>query len=538
MKITFLGAAHQVTGSRTLVEWMDGRFFLVDCGMEQGENELEMQETPVSASAIEYVFLTHAHIDHSGMLPKLYRDGFRGTIYTTPETENLCSIMLADSAQIQESDAASQTKKNLRIGLPAAEPEYTAEDVEKVMKLFRPCEYGRMVPVDENLTVRFTDAGHLLGSSFIEFFLEEDGEARKLVFSGDLGNTDQPIIRDPQPLSDADYLVIESTYGTRVHETKKDPIPFLTEVLERTFRRGGTVIIPSFAVGRTQELLYFFREIKQNGLLGSYPDFPVYVDSPLANEATAIYLQCGMNCLDDETREVMKDGENPIWFEGLHTLVTAEESKALNENTEPKVIIASGGMCEGGRIRHHLKHRLWDARNTVLFVGYQAVGTLGRIIYDGAKAVKILGETIEVHAETAVMDSISGHADREGLLGWIGGMQKKPALVFVNHGDDESCTGLAGEIRGRFGVEAAAPYSGSVFDLKKGEWIRLTDPVWRKKEGRRNENTSASREKRSQLYRTLIENAEALVEYAEGMKEHSNGEIRELTEKIRALMKG
>jgi metallo-beta-lactamase family protein len=245
-----------------------------------------------------------------------------------------------------------------------------------------------------------------------------------------------------------------------------------------------------------------------------------------------------MNCLDDETREVMKDGDNPIWFEGLHTLVTAEESKALNENTEPKVIIASGGMCEGGRIRHHLKHRLWDARNTVLFVGYQAVGTLGRIIHDGAKAVKILGETIEVHAETAVMDSISGHADREGLLGWIGGMQKKPALVFVNHGDDESCTGLAGEIRSRFGVEAAAPYSGSVFDLKKGEWIRLTDPVWRKKEGRRNENTSASREKRSQLYRTLIENAEALVEYAEGMKEHSNGEIRELTEKIRALMKG
>ena len=537
MKITFLGAAHQVTGSRTLVEWMEGRYFLVDSGMEQGENELEMRELPVPASRIEYVFLTHAHIDHSGNLPLLYRQGFRGKVYATPETTNLCSIMLADSANIQENDAENQTKKNLRIGLPAAVPDYTTEDVQEVMKLFQPCAYGRMLTVDENLTVRFTDAGHLLGSSFIEFFLEEDGTARKLVCSGDVGNTNQPIICDPQPVKEADYLLIESTYGTRLHEKKKEPIPYLVDVLTRTFRRGGSVIIPSFAVGRTQELLYFFREIKQHGLMREFADFPVYVDSPLANEATAIYLQCGTECLDESAREVMKAGENPIWFEGLNTLVTAQESKALNEDSTPKVIIASGGMCEGGRIRHHLKHNLWNENNTVLFAGYQAAGTLGRIIYDGAKAVKIFGETIEVHAEITLLDGISGHADRDGLLDWIGGFDKKPAMVFVNHGDDDSCTGLAESIQERFGITAYAPFSGAEYDLKKGEWIRLTEPVYRKKEGGRTAEARQTKEKEAQLYRSLMEAAEDLQEYAARMKGHANSEIRKLTDRIRDLMR-
>ena len=537
MKITFLGAAHQVTGSRTLVEWMEGRYFLVDSGMEQGENELEMRELPVPASRIEYVFLTHAHIDHSGNLPLLYRQGFRGKVYATPETTNLCSIMLADSANIQENDAENQTKKNLRIGLPAAVPDYTTEDVQEVMKLFQPCAYGRMLTVDENLTVRFTDAGHLLGSSFIEFFLEEDGTARKLVCSGDVGNTNQPIICDPQPVKEADYLLIESTYGTRLHEKKKEPIPYLVDVLTRTFRRGGSVIIPSFAVGRTQELLYFFREIKQHGLMREFADFPVYVDSPLANEATAIYLQCGTECLDESAREVMKAGENPIWFEGLNTLVTAQESKALNEDSTPKVIIASGGMCEGGRIRHHLKHNLWNENNTVLFAGYQAAGTLGRIIYDGAKAVKIFGETIEVHAEITLLDGISGHADRDGLLDWIGGFDKKPAMVFVNHGDDDSCTGLAESIQERFGITAYAPFSGAEYDLKKGEWIRLTEPVYRKKEGGHTAEARQTKEKEAQLYRSLMEAAEDLQEYAARMKGHANSEIRKLTDRIRDLMR-
>ena len=536
MKITFLGAAHQVTGSRTLVEWMEGRYFLVDCGMEQGENELEMRETPIPASRIEYVFLTHAHIDHSGNLPLLYKEGFRGAIYATPETRNLCSIMLEDSAQIQENDAANQTKKNLRIGLPPVEPEYTLEDAQAVMSLFRPCEYGRTVTVDENLTVRFTDAGHLLGSSFIEFFLEEKGEKRKLVCSGDVGNTNQPIIRDPQPVAEADYLMIESTYGTRLHEKKKEPIPFLVETLRRTFDRGGTVIIPSFAVGRTQELLYFFREIKQQGLMESHADFPVYVDSPLANEATAIFLQCGTECLDESAREVMRAGENPIWFEGLNTLTTAEESKALNEDRTPKVIIASGGMCEGGRIRHHLKHNLWDEKNTILFAGYQAAGTLGRIIFDGAKAVKIMGETIEVKAEVALLDGISGHADRAGLLQWLSRFEKMPRMVFVNHGDEDSCTGFAEAVKEKLGLEAWAPCSGSEYDLLAGEWIRLTEPVYRKKEGEKAAAVSRNREKGEQLYRNLMEAVQELQEAAAGMKDHSNGEIRRMTEEIRKLI--
>ena len=320
MKVTFLGADRQVTGSCTMIEWLPERYCLVDYGMEQGENNVQQAELPVEPARIEYVFLTHAHIDHSGRLPLLYKNGFRGTVYATAETTNLCTIMLADSAAIQESDAEWQTKKNQRAGLPPAEPLYTAEDAAGVMKLFKPCRYGEINLVDEGLSLRFTDAGHLLGSAFLEVFLREGETQKTMVFSGDVGNTDQPIIRDPQPMREADYLMIESTYGNRLHERTTDPIPLLTGILTRTFQRGGTVIIPSFAVGRTQELLYFIREIKQRHLIPEQlRDFPVYVDSPLANEATAIFLQCGMDCLDDETREVMRSGENPIWFDGLHT---------------------------------------------------------------------------------------------------------------------------------------------------------------------------------------------------------------------------
>ena len=267
MKITFIGANHQVTGSRTLVEWMDGRFFLVDCWMEQGENDLVQSEMPVSPSQIEYIFLTHAHIDHSGLLPLIYKQGFRGIIYATPETQNLCSIMLADCAHINETDAAYETKKNLRKGGSAVEPLYTADDVAGTMELFHPCDYNKLTLIDEGLTVRFTDIGHLLGSAAIEFFLDDQGESRKLVCSGDVGNANQPIIRNPQSVSEADYLLIESTYGTRQHELTTSPIPLLTEILRKTFNRGGSVIIPSFAVGRTQELLYLFREIKKKHLL-------------------------------------------------------------------------------------------------------------------------------------------------------------------------------------------------------------------------------------------------------------------------------
>ncbi len=533
MKITFLGAAHQVTGSRTLVEWRQGRYFLVDCGMEQGINELEQADMPVPAGKIEYVFLTHAHIDHSGLLPLLYRQGFRGTIYSTSETMNLCSIMLADSAQIQETDAASETKKNLRKGGSEVEPLYTTADVDETMKLFQPCRYGQVYMVDEGLSLRFSDAGHLLGSSFLEFFLEDEDKRIKLVCSGDVGNLNQPIIRDPTQIKDADYLLIESTYGTRQHEANADPIPVLTEVLRRTFLRGGSVIIPSFAVGRTQELLYFFRAIKQQHLLPEYEDFPVYVDSPLANEATAVFLQCETVCLDEEALEIMKDGENPIWFDGLYTTVTADESKSLNENPEPKVIIASGGMCEGGRIRHHLKHHLWNSKDTVLFAGYQAAGTLGRIIYDGAKEVKIFGEEIDVESDVQLLSGVSGHADEPGLIRWLEGFEKKPSRVFVNHGDDESCTGFASEVSDRFGIPADAPYSGSEFDLAKGEWISLAMPVYRKNDSSREEKGSApARRQKETAWQDLQSAVEKLQGYAASLKNHSNEELRTLTKRI------
>ena len=533
MKLTFLGANHEVTGSRTLLEWNEGRYLLVDDGMLQGDDEYANAELPVSPAQIEYVLLTHAHIDHSGMLPLLVRQGFQGKIYATAETVNLCAIMLADSASIQESDAEHQTKKNLRSGGDAVEPLYTSEDVEKTMRLFRPCRYGEKIAVDEGLVIRFTDGGHLLGSSAIECFLSEGGKQVILVFSGDVGNVNQPIIRDPDPVEAADYLMIESTYGDRLHEAPMEPIAFLTEKLRDTFRRGGTVIIPSFAVGRTQELLYFFREIKQRNLLPEFPEFPVYVDSPLANEATAVFLQCDISCLDAEARAIMREGENPIWFDGLHTVVSADESKALNENREPKVIIASGGMCDGGRIRHHLKHNLWNADNLILFVGYQANGTLGRIIYDGAKHVKIFGEEIEVRAEVTLLRGVSGHADQEGLLRWAERIGRKPGYIFVNHGDDASCETLASLLTERLGVPAMAPYSGASFDLLKGEWIRLTEPVRLRKEKPASARSSASDKKE---YRQLVSAAEALLAKARGMEQYANGDLRSLTRKIEALL--
>ena len=537
MKITFIGAAHQVTGSCTLVEWMDNRYFLVDYGMEQGENDFVMEELPVAPGQIEYVFLTHAHIDHSGMLPLLYKRGFRGTIYATAETENLCSIMLADSAHIQETDAAYETKKNLRHSGAVVEPLYTSEDAAETMDLFKPCEYGEVYMVDEGLSARFSDAGHLLGSSFVELFLEDRGERRKLVCSGDVGNLDQPIINNPQPVKEADYLLIESTYGTRIHETVNPPIPALTEILRETFGRGGSVIIPSFAVGRTQELLYFFREIKQKHLLPEFESFPVYVDSPLANEATAVFLQCSQVCLDPPTREIMAEGQNPIWFDGLYTTVSSDESKALNADKTPKVIISSGGMCEGGRIRHHLKHNLWDSRNTILFVGYQANGTLGRIIYDGAESVKILGEEIDVKARIALLQGISGHADRDGLIGWLSAFEKKPYYVFVNHGDDLSCSGFASYVQENMGLQSLAPYSGSEFDLLKGEWIRLTEPVIKKKSSASGSSTSAAKDKKNKAYTDLRVAVSALERYTEQLKGHANSEIKQLTKKILDLMK-
>lgn len=533
MKITFLGACHEVTGSRTLLEWRPGRYALVDCGMEQGENTFANAPMPVSASQIDCVLITHAHIDHTGELPLLYRQGFRGRVYATKETCSLSEIMLADSAHIQMMDAEYKNRKARRAGKPLVEPTYDLEMVKALTKHFRPCEYGEKLQVGEGLTVRFTDIGHLMGSAAIECWLTDGGVTKKIVFSGDVGNTRQPIINDPQTVDEADYLVIESTYGDRLHEQRRDPLPTLTDVIQRTLDRGGNVIIPSFAVGRTQELLYFIREIKQRGLVHGHDGFPVYVDSPLANEATAVFLQCDVSCLDPDARAVMCQGMNPIAFDGLRTVVTSEESKALNVDPEPKIIISASGMCDAGRIRHHLKFNLWRPECTVLFVGYQSNGTLGRAIYEGAKNVRLFGDEVNVAAEVALLQGVSGHADREGLLRWVSRFTRMPAQIFVNHGDDGAATAFAATLRERFNVAADAPFSGSVFDLLSGAWETVAEPA---RMSERTEKAQAEKSGKDRAYDALLDAVRRLTDAAASCRGLTSKELNRLTDRVHQII--
>lgn len=476
MKVTFLGAAHEVTGSCTLIE-TNGKNILVDCGMEQGADIFENQEIPVNPNDIECVLLTHAHIDHSGNLPLLYKNGFRGKIYATNETSDLCEIMLPDSAHIQETEAKWRNRKAKRAGREEYVPIYDMDDTIGVLQQFRPCNYDEKIRILENVEIRFHDIGHLLGSSCIEIWITESGITKKIVFSGDVGNTNQPIIKDPTPIDDTDdtdFLVIESTYGNRFHTEVPDYITLLADEIQKTFDRGGNVVIPSFAVGRTQELLYYIRQIKEQNLVKGYGDFSVYVDSPLANEATAIFLQCDVKCLDEEARALVDSGINPLTFSGLKLAVSTDESMAINFDEKPKVIISSSGMCEAGRIRHHLKHNLWRRECLILFVGYQAEGTLGRMLCDGVKNVKLFGEDIEVNAEIKILDGISGYADKNGLINWLKTFKKKPEIVFVNHGEEKSCDEFTDCIRNEYGYNSVAPYSGTCYDLLTGEVVVQT----------------------------------------------------------------
>ena len=438
MKITFLGAAHEVTGSRTYIEVGDKKG-LVDCGMEQGRDLFENEPLPVAPGELDFVLLTHAHIDHSGLLPLLYKEGFRGSIYATSATCSLCDIMLRDSANIQMSEAEWKSRKSIRNGGPEIEPLYDMEDAEGAINKMIPCPYGKPIQVNDCVSIRFTDAGHLLGSSAIEVWLTEGGETRKICFSGDLGNINQPILKDPQHVKDTQYLVIESTYGDRKHSSERiADVPALARRIQTTLDKGGNLVIPSFAVGRTQEMLYFIREIKERGLVTGHGDFPVYVDSPLAIEATTVFLQCDTQFVDEEMQQLIRAGINPLVFPGLELTVSQEESKAINEDKTPKVIISASGMCDAGRIRHHLKHNLWRSECCILFVGYQSEGTLGRSLVDGVKNVKLFNEEIQVNATIDVLPGVSGHADKDGLIAWLQGFEKKPELVFVNHGDPDA----------------------------------------------------------------------------------------------------
>ena len=529
MKIQFIGATHEVTGSCTLLE-VCGKKYLVDCGMEQGIDVFENVPIPVPANTIEAVFLTHAHIDHSGMLPKLYKDGFRGSIYATTTTCDLCNIMLRDSAHIQESEAEWQNRKAQRAGDELVVPVYTMADAIGAISRFRPCEYGQVIQAEEGIVVRFSDIGHLLGSACIELWLTEDGVTKKIVFSGDVGNINQPLIKDPLPVEETDYLVLESTYGNRLHEKPGNTVGELADVLQRTFDRGGNVVIPSFAVGRTQEMLYAIRQIKQEGMVSGHDGFPVYVDSPLAVEATGIFLQCDQSCFDEETAALVKQGINPIWFDDICLSVTSDESKQINFDKRPKVILSASGMCEAGRIRHHLKHNLWGEENTILFVGYQAEGSLGRKLQDGAQYVRLFGEDITVNAEIAALHGTSGHADQAGLLRWLAGFKEKPQMVFVNHGADAACISFE-KLLTQMGYYAEAPYSGTEYDLTTGRMTVYADS----KPIRREEVMKGSARARA-VYGELLAAAEALLSFVKTCRGRTNKDNAKLASQIRNLI--
>ena len=532
MKIIFLGATHEVTGSCTFIE-VGGRYGLVDFGMEQGKDIFVNRDIPVDPSALDFVLLTHAHIDHSGRLPLLCKRGFQGGIYLTEATANLCDIMLRDSANIQMQEAEWQQRKAQRAGddLPV-EPLYDLDDVQRTVNCFRPCKMDELIHLGEDITVRFTSAGHLLGSASIELWLTENGVTRKIVFSGDLGNRNMPIIRRMDHITEADFIVVESTYGDRLHETTSNSAQYLAGVIQHTLDRGGNVVIPSFAVGRTQEMLYLIRELKNAHLVKGHGDFPVYVDSPLAVEATSIFLQCDHDCFDEPTQALLDKGINPLMFPGLNVSVSSEESKRINDDKTPKVIISSSGMCEGGRIRHHLKHNLWRRECTILFVGYQAVGTLGRILLDGGKkTIKLFGEDIAVCAEILFMPGKSGHADRDGLLDWLTAFENKPEMVFVNHGEDASAESFAALVSKKLDCHTYAPYSGTVYDLLSEDFIERPEgvPVTKK-----SAETPQAQRKRL-LFEKLLAAGERLLRVIRANEGLSNKDVGKFTDQINRL---
>lgn len=485
MKLVFVGADHEVTGSCHYLE-ANGKHILLDYGMEQGTDVFESIDLPVEEGLIDYVILSHAHIDHSGLLPLLYARGFRGQIMATEATCDLCSIMLRDCAHIQMQEAEWKNRKAKRSSDAVVEPLYTMEDADSTIRRLVPFQYDEIYDLCEGVKFRFTDVGHLLGSASVEVWITEQNVTKKIVFSGDIGNKKGTLIKDPAYVKGADYVIMESTYGNRYHtQTRPDYVAELAEVIGRTLKRGGNVVIPSFAVGRTQEMLYYIREIKERKLVTEIPDFPVYVDSPLAVEATEVFRRNIKHCFSDEALELVSKGINPLTFPGLYLSITSEESKMINFDNEPKVIISASGMCEAGRIRHHLKHNLWRPESTILFVGYQAAGTLGRVIIEGEKEVKLFGEAIEVRAEIKQLAGMSGHADKAGLIEWIQNIGDKPDKVFIVHGDDDSSKMFAECLRGEYGYDTYAPYSGTEFDLLTGRFIHEAEAVPVKKKTKR-----------------------------------------------------
>ena len=474
MNITFLGAAKTVTGSNFLVE-AAGKKFLVDCGMYQGKAAQEMENSEeflFDPQGIDFMLLTHAHIDHSGRIPKLYNEGYRNPIYTHRATMDLCSIMLPDSGHIQETEVEWKNRRRLRAGLDPLPPLYTAEEAAKSLEIFKPVEYDEIIEVAEGIQVRFNDAGHMLGSAIIEIWVTEGEKTEKIVFSGDLGNNDIPLLDSPTMISSADYLVMESTYGSRLHMRNDDKANMFLDIVSETLDHGGRVIIPSFAVGRTQEILYEIDKIKENHkddeeFQRKYEQLmktPVFVDSPLAISATEIFKK-NTDLFEEDIREKLLNGDHPLDFPGLQFTRTPDESKELNESYYPSIIISASGMCDIGRIKHHLKHNLWNPSSTILFVGYQAPGTLGRTIVDGADKVKIFGEEISINARIEYIEGYSGHADQEWLLNFVYSFIKKPKHIFLVHGEEDSQEILKGLIERNAKIPVTIPDFGEKYEL-------------------------------------------------------------------------
>lgn len=470
MKVTFLGAAKTVTGSCYLIETGNTKF-LVDCGMFQGgstDEALNQEPFPFNPANLDFMILTHAHIDHSGRIPKLYNDGFQSKIYATKATVELCALMLPDSGHIQEFENEWINRKRGRAGLPPVKPLYTFQDATDCIRLFTSGKYDEVIKITDAIKIRFNDAGHILGSAIVEVWITENGEETKLVFSGDLGNKNIPIMRDPSIVDSADYLFIESTYGNRLHATSNNKVERFVDIINTTMERGGNVVIPSFAVGRTQEIIYELNKQREKlgSKLGRLMEIPVYVDSPLAVSATKVFRN-NLDCFDEEARVYIQNGDNPLDFPGLRFTQSSDESRALNDMKESMIIISASGMCDAGRIKHHLKHNLWRKECSVVFVGYQAVGTLGRRLVDGAKKVKIFGEEITVNAQIEMIEGFSGHADKDGLLGWMNAFGRKPGKVFIIHGEEPAMTEFATAIQEEMGIETFIPERGEAYLISK-----------------------------------------------------------------------
>lgn len=480
MKIKFCGATSGVTGSCHLLS-TEKHKVLLDCGQFQGGKEMEKMNAenfPFDVSEIECVILSHAHIDHCGRIPLLVKRGFKGEIYCTNATADLLNVMLMDSAYIHEKDAEWQTKKNARTGKPPVEPLYTEADAVAALKMVKPVLYDQLITINDEMNICFNDAGHILGSAITELWVTENDNTSKIVFSGDLGVINRPILRDPKKIKKADYVIMESTYGNRLHEKNATSIDKLVEITKTTIKRGGTVVIPSFAVGRTQELIYQFNmyyehhpELEQ--LLGNVN---VYIDSPMATNATEVFRK-NADVFDEETKAYILSGDNPLDFKNLKFTRDTQDSQMLNTMKTPKIIISASGMCEAGRIRHHLKHNLWDARNSVIFVGYQAEGTLGRKLVQGAKEITLFGEIVKVNAEIYNLEGFSGHADQLGLMDWLSGFEKAPKQLFLVHGEEQSKIDLAKKIEMDLGYKATVLHQNTEFQLETGELLSKDEVI-------------------------------------------------------------